>query len=76
MQCCISYLNTNGGPARNDKWQALDWNDEPIGRLYSAGEFGSVFYHYYWGGGNVNECFASGMVAGQEANALDAWSAA
>lgn len=76
VQCCISYLNTNGGPARNDKWQALDWNDEPIGRLYSAGEFGSVFYHYYWGGGNVNECFASGMVAGQEANALDAWSAA
>lgn len=73
VKCCISYLNTNGGPARNEKWQALDWNDEPIGRLYSAGEFGSVFYHYYWGGGNVNECFASGMVAGQEANALSPW---
>ena len=73
VKCCISYLNTNGGPARNEKWQALDWNDEPIGRLYSAGEFGSVFYHYYWGGGNVNECFASGMVAGQEVNALSPW---
>ena len=35
-----------------------------------------MLFLYYWGGGNVNECFASGMVAGQEANALDAWSAA
>ncbi|WP_080800745.1 FAD-binding protein [Arabiibacter massiliensis] len=76
VQCCISFLNTNGGPARNDKWQALDWNDEPIGRLYSAGEFGSVFYHYYWGGGNINECFASGMMTGQQVNALSDWSAA
>jgi hypothetical protein len=73
VKCCISYLNTNGGPARDDQWRALDWDDEVIGRLYSNGEFGSVFYHYYWGGGNINECFAGGMRCGQNVHALTPW---
>lgn len=73
VKCCISYLNTNGGPARDDQWRVLDWNDESIGRLYSNGEFGSVFYHYYWGGGNVNECFAGGMRCGQYVSKLEPW---
>ena len=41
--------------------------------LYEAGEFGSIFYHYYSGGGNICECFTSGMMAGQNVSALQAW---
>ena len=70
---CLSYLNTNGGGDRTPEMQVKDWKGNPIPRLYEAGEFGSLFYHYYAGGGNVCEGFTNGMVAGQSVAALDSW---
>ena len=70
---CLSYLNTNGGGDRTGEMQVKDWKGNPIPRLYEAGEFGSLFYHYYAGGGNVCEAFTNGMVAGQSVAALESW---
>lgn len=73
IKCGLCYLNTNGGGARTVDYQLVDWDDQPIARLYGAGEFGSIFYHYYSGGGNICEAFTSGMKCGQNVSALDAW---
>lgn len=73
IKCGICYLNTNGGGERTVDYQINDWSGNPIPRLYEAGEFGSIFYHYYSGGGNICECFTSGMTAGQNVSALEAW---
>jgi succinate dehydrogenase/fumarate reductase flavoprotein subunit len=60
-------LNTQGGPKRNHKAQVLHVNGEPIKRLYSAGELGSVFNVLYPGAGNISECLAFGRIAGRNA---------
>ncbi|MBS5450901.1 MAG: FAD-binding protein [Coriobacteriia bacterium] len=73
IQCGICYLNTNGGGDRSVDYQINDWNGNPIPRLFEAGEFGSIFYHYYSGGGNICEAFTSGMKCGQNVSALEAW---
>ena len=73
IKCGLCYLNTNGGGARNTDYQLVDWNDQPVARLYGAGEFGSIFYLYYSGGGNICECFTSGMKCGQNVSALEPW---
>jgi predicted oxidoreductase len=58
-----SMLNTQGGPRRNEKAQVLRPDGSPIGRLYSAGELGSIFSDLYQGTGNIGECFAFGRIA-------------
>jgi predicted oxidoreductase len=35
-------INTQGGPRRNERAQILDAMGDPIPRLYSAGELGSI----------------------------------
>jgi len=60
-------LNTQGGPKRNAKAQVLYVNGEPIKRLYSAGELGSIFNTLYPGAGNVSECLSFGRIAGRNA---------
>lgn len=67
MLCAPTLLNTDGGPVRNEKAQILDTAGNPIPNLYSAGEFGSVWGHYYQGGGNVGECLVFGRIAAREA---------
>ena len=62
-------FNTQGGPKRNSKSQVLDTRGNPIKRLYSAGELGSIWGIIYPGAGNVSECLASGRVAGKNAAA-------
>ena len=37
-----AMFNTQGGPKRNSKSQVLDRYDQPIPRLYAAGELGSI----------------------------------
>lgn len=64
----LGILNTQGGPARDAKHHVLDWNDRPIPRLYSAGEFGSIYVWLYNGGCNITECYA-GRTAGEMAAA-------
>ncbi len=67
------FVNTQGGPRRNDRAQIVDPYGSPIPRLYSAGELGSIFSFLYQGAGNVGECLAFGRVAGRNAVAEKPW---
>jgi succinate dehydrogenase/fumarate reductase flavoprotein subunit len=67
-------LNTQGGAKRNAKCQVVDFNNNPIKRLYGAGEFGSIYSWVYNGGGNNGESVATGPVAGTNAAAETPWS--
>jgi succinate dehydrogenase/fumarate reductase flavoprotein subunit len=64
-----ALLNTQGGPKRNQHAQVVDVYGNPIKRLYSAGEFGSLFGTFYPGAGNISECVAFGRIAGRNAAA-------
>jgi hypothetical protein len=66
-------LNTQGGARRNAKAQVVQPDYSPIPRLYSAGEFGSVYGFLYNGGGNVGECLAFGRIAGRNAATETPW---
>jgi succinate dehydrogenase/fumarate reductase flavoprotein subunit len=66
-------VNTNGGPRRNEKAEILKTDGTPVPRLYSSGEFGSIWAWYYQGAGNVAECFAFGRIAARNVVALDSW---
>lgn len=61
--------NTQGGPVHNVKQQVVDALGKPIARLYSVGELGSFFSHFYELGGNLGECLLSGRAAGKHAAA-------
>jgi succinate dehydrogenase/fumarate reductase flavoprotein subunit len=67
-------VNTMGGPRRDFKARVLDKKGNPIARLYSAGELGSLWGHLYCGGGNVGEALAVGRIAGANAAAEIPWS--
>lgn len=60
-------INTQGGPRRNEKAQIVDAFNEPIPKLYSAGELGSMWGLIYQGGGNIAECLSFGRIAGVNA---------
>jgi succinate dehydrogenase/fumarate reductase flavoprotein subunit len=68
-----SMLNTQGGPRRNEKGQIVRPDCTPIGRLYSAGELGSIYSYLYQGTGNIGECLAFGRVSGRNAAAETPW---
>jgi succinate dehydrogenase/fumarate reductase flavoprotein subunit len=68
-----AFTNTQGGPRRNSLSQVLDTNRKPIGRLYSAGELGSVYSYHYQGGGNILECMVFGHIAGERSAAEKPW---
>jgi succinate dehydrogenase/fumarate reductase flavoprotein subunit len=57
-------LNTQGGPKRNSRGQILDVWGNPIKRLYSAGELGSIWGFLYQSGGNLAECLGFGRRVG------------
>ena len=61
--------NTKGGIRANARREVLDWDDQPIPRLYTAGEISSVFQFVYQGGGNLAECIVFGRIAGANAAA-------
>lgn len=65
--------NTQGGPKRNKDAQIVDPDDQPIPRLYSAGEMGSIYGFLYEGGGNTAECMAFGRIAGRNAAKEKPW---
>ena len=66
-------VNTQGGPLHNQKCQVLDVWRNPIPRLYSAGELGSMFAWLYQGYGSMAECLGSGRTAGKNAAAEAPW---
>jgi len=61
--------NTQGGPRRNEKGQVLDLDGNPIPRLYSNGECGSMWALYPAGGGDNSELVVFGQISGQNAAA-------
>lgn len=73
MEICQCQTNTMGGPEHNNHSQTLDVDDNPIPRLYSAGELGAMWGHIYQSGRNVTEAIAFGRIAGQHAVTLKPW---
>jgi succinate dehydrogenase/fumarate reductase flavoprotein subunit len=69
----LNVINTQGGPMRNARGQILGSNNEPIPRLYGAGELGSFFGHLYQGGSNFPEALAFGRLAGTNAAGERTW---
>lgn len=69
-------INTHGGPVHNAHQQVLDPYDQPVPRLYAAGELGGVFGHIYMAGGNLAECFVGGRNAARHAARQAPWDAA
>jgi succinate dehydrogenase/fumarate reductase flavoprotein subunit len=65
-----TMVNTQGGPKRNAKCQVVDPFEQPIPRLYTAGELGSFWGWMYNGGGNNSECLCTGQIAARNAVAL------
>ena len=73
MELVPTFTNTQGGPRRNRLAQVLDTKGNPIPRLYSAGEMGSLFSRLYQGSGNLGECIAFGRIAGENAAKEKPW---
>ena len=65
--------NTKGGLRANAQRQVVDWDDNPIPRLYTAGEISSIFQFVYQGGGNLAEGITFGRLAGRNAAAEKPW---
>jgi succinate dehydrogenase/fumarate reductase flavoprotein subunit len=65
-----TMVNTQGGPRRNSKCEVMDPFNQPIPRLYTAGELGSFWGWMYNGGGNNAECLCTGQIAARNAVAL------
>lgn len=73
IEIALGYLNSQGGAKRNGTCQVIDIDGNPIPRLFSAGEFGSIYAYMYNGGGNISEAVSTGRIAGQQASALENW---
>lgn len=71
-ELAMSLINTQGGPARDGAHRVLNYNNEPIPRLYAGGEFGSIFVFNYPGALNVPEAMGT-RVAGANAAAETPW---
>lgn len=73
VELALTLTNTQGGPKHNNKAQVLDTENNPIPRLYVAGELGSFWGFIYPGGGNIAEAIAFGRIAGENAAAEKQW---
>jgi len=69
VELALTLINTQGGPKHNRHCQVLDFHNNPIPRLYAAGELGSFFGFLYQGGSNYPEAWAFGEIAGKRAAA-------
>jgi len=65
-----ALLNTQGGPQRDEEARVLNVDNEPIPRLFSAGELGSMLNKFYPGGTNITEAIVFGRIAGENAAKL------
>jgi succinate dehydrogenase/fumarate reductase flavoprotein subunit len=73
MKTFAAAYNTQGGPKRNGKCQILDAFGQPIPRLYSGGEMGSIWGWLYNGGGNIAEAIITGRIAGANVVGEQPW---
>ncbi|MDR1422960.1 MAG: FAD-binding protein [Coriobacteriales bacterium] len=69
LKLTAPFLNTQGGPRKNEKAEILNSEGNPIPHLYSAGEFGGITCNQYQGGGNMAENIIFGQIAGKSAAA-------
>ena len=69
--CAPTLLNTDGGPVRSAKGEVMDPYGNPIPGLFSAGEFGSLWGHFYQGSGNIAECLIFGRIAAESAMGVE-----
>lgn len=67
--------NTKGGLQTDGNRHVVNWGNEVIPRLYSAGEMSSALKFVYQGGGNITECIVCGRIAGENAAAEQPWDA-
>ncbi|MBI2184148.1 MAG: FAD-binding protein [Thaumarchaeota archaeon] len=65
--------NTQGGLAHDPAHRVLDSLDNPIKRLYAAGEITSIFGHLYLQSGNASECLVGGKIVGENAAQEEPW---
>lgn len=72
IELCFCAINTQGGAMRNGDCQVVATSGDPIPRLYSAGQFGSI-NGYVYVFGNIFEAAVTGMVAGKNVAALSGW---
>ena len=68
-----TLVNTQGGPRKNVKGQVLNALNQPIPRLYAAGELGSMWSQLYQGACNNAEAMVFGRLAGRSAAAEKPW---
>jgi len=73
LELSPAMLNTQGGPRRNGSGQVMRPDGNPVPRLYSAGELGSIYSYLYQGTGNIGECLAFGRISGRNAAAEQPW---
>jgi succinate dehydrogenase/fumarate reductase flavoprotein subunit len=73
IQAYPVMVNTNGGPRRDANANIVRVDKTPIERLYSTGEFGSIWAWYYQGAGNISECMVFGRIAGKSVAAFEPW---
>ncbi len=73
MELTECMVNTDGGPVHDAQQRTLDVNNNPIPRLYTPGELGSLFGGLYYGSGNIPEAICMGRLAGANAAALPKW---
>ncbi|MCC7199369.1 MAG: FAD-binding protein, partial [Gammaproteobacteria bacterium] len=64
---------TGGGARRNIESEVLGHDQQPIPRLYEAGELGSMFSNLYQNGSYLTEAMISGRAAGRNVARLNAW---
>ncbi len=60
-------ISTQGGPEHDKDARVLDYNSNPIPRLYAAGELSSIIGWLYEAGGGHTECIVFGKIAGENA---------
>ncbi len=65
--------NTKGGLLTDANRNVVDWKNQPIPRLYSAGEMSSCFKWVYQSGGNITEGLVCGQIAGEAMAAEEPW---
>lgn len=65
--------NTKGGLLTDANRNVVDWKDQPIPRLYSAGEMSSCFKWVYQSGGNITEGLVCGQIAGEAMANEEPW---
>jgi succinate dehydrogenase/fumarate reductase flavoprotein subunit len=73
VECAVNVINTQGGPKRNARSQIMSVYGMPVPRLYSGGEFGSIWGFFYPGACNLPECIVSGIISGKNAAAEIPW---